>query len=182
MKRLFSIMFAICVAGVTLASAQATPESEKLNYFAGTWKLEIHLRESPISQKVFVEIEHNEWLPGRSLLLSRPEEENVLEGVGVTVMAYDRKAKAYTYHQIKSTGEEQDLSGTLKEGTWTWTGNESAQNSKTFKSRLIMKEVSKTCYSLVLESATDGQNWAVVMDGIATKIVPHAHQDVAFVR
>jgi hypothetical protein len=74
------------------------------------------------------------------------------------------------------------LSGTFKDGTWTWIGNQSAQNSKTFKSRLIMKEVSKTCYSLVLESAADGQNWAVVMDGIATKIVSHAHQDVAFVR
>jgi len=74
------------------------------------------------------------------------------------------------------------LSGTFKDGTWTWTSNQSAQNSKTLRSRLIMKEVSKTCYSLVLETAADGQNWAVVMDGIATKIVPHAHQEAAFAR
>jgi len=182
MRRLLSIAFTIFVAGTTLVSAQATPESEKLNYFAGTWKLEIHLRQSPISDKVFFGTEHNEWLPGRSLLLSRPEEQNVLGKGGVTVMAYDRNAKAYTYHQIKSGREEQKLFGTFTDGTWTWTGEEIAQNPKTFKTRLIMKEVSKTCYSLLLESANDGQNWAIVMEGIATKIVPRAHQDVAFLR
>jgi hypothetical protein len=181
MKTLFSVVFAIVVAGTTLLSAQVSPESEKLNYFAGTWKLEIHLRESPVSGKVFFETERNEWLPGRSLLLSRPEETTAF-GAGIVVMAYDPKAKAYTYHQIKSTGEEQDLFGTFKDGLWTWTGNETAQDSKTFKTRFVMKEVSKTCYSLVLESAKDGQNWAVVMEGIATKIVPRAHQDVAFLR
>jgi hypothetical protein len=181
MKTLLSVVFALLAAGTTLLSAQVASESEKLNYFAGTWKLEIHLRDSPVSGKVFFATEHNEWLPGRSLLLSRPEETNAL-GTGIVVMAYDPKAKAYTYHQIKSTGEEQDLFGTFKEGTWTWIGNETAQDSKTFKTRFVMKEVSKTCYSLVLERAKDDQDWAVVMDGIAIKIVPRAHQDVAFLR
>ena len=63
--------------------------------------------------------------------------------------------------------------------------NEIVQDSKTPKTHLTMKTRSKTCYSLVLENmetVNDGQNWAVVMEGIATKVVPRAHQGVAFLR
>jgi hypothetical protein len=181
MKILLAVVFGLFVTAPTLLSAQTSPEAENLNYFAGTWRLEIHLRDSLVSGRVFFGTEHNEWLPGRSLILSRPDESNAL-GAGVTVMGYNREQRAYTYHQIKATGQEQDLFGTFQDGSWVWTSHETLANSKSLQTRLIMKTISKTCYSLVLETADDEQNWTVVMDGIATKVVPRAHQDVAFLR
>lgn len=103
-------------------------------------------------------------------------------GAGVAVMAYDHTAKTYKYHQMKSSGAEEDLFGTFKDGTWTWTSNETAQTKQAPKTRLIMKELNDSSYSLSLETASDGQEWFVVMEGIATKIIPHSHQDSAFLR
>jgi len=175
-------MTLVIVAGTTLLSAQTAPQSEKLNYFAGTWKLEIHVRQSPVSGRVFFGTEHNEWISGRSLLLSWPEEPNGFIGAGVAVMGYDAEAKTYKYHQLKNTGDDEDLSGTFSDGTWTWISIETPQSRRIVRTRLIMKEISRACYSFTVESAPNAQDWSIVMEGIATRIVPHAHQDVAFLR
>jgi hypothetical protein len=182
MRTMLIVALAIVIVGTTLLLAQAAPESEKLTYFAGTWKLKIHLCHSPVSGRVFFGTEQNEWLSGRSLLLSRQADSNVFGGTSVTVMAYDPKTKIYKYHQVKDTGEDEDLSGSFSNGTWTWASIETPQTNRTAKTRLVMKEISGASYSFTVESAPNGQDWSVVMEGIATRITPHAHQDVAFVR
>lgn len=182
MKTIVTVVLFIVITGTTLLSAQTPAESEQLNYFAGTWKLEIHLPQSPVNGKVFFGTEQNEWISGRSLLLSRQEEPNGSRETGVAVMAYDPSLKRYKYHQVKSTGDDEDLSGTFSDGTWTWTSIETPHTGKTARTRLVMKEISRESYSFTVESALNGQDWLIVMEGIATKIVRHAHQDVAFLR
>lgn len=179
MKRPLALMFALVVFGTTSLFGQASSESQKLDYFAGTWKLEIHLNAASLSGKTFHETEHNEWMPGRALLLSRQDADDGANA-GVTVLAYDPQNKTFRYHQIKSNGDLQDLRGTFENGTWTWMS--AGVSNQTSKTRLIIQEVNDTSYTLKLESATEGRDWSTVMEGKASKVLTRGHQDVAFLR
>lgn len=179
MKRLLA--FLLVLSAATTAIGQEPSRSAELNYFSGTWKLEIHMNAPALYGKTFVATERNEWMPGRALLLSRQEAEDGMVG-GVTVLAYDPENKTYRYHQIKNNGELRDLRGTFDNGTWTWTSGGLSKHDQSPKTRLVIKEVNDTSYTLRLESATDGHDWSTVMEGKASKILARAHQDIAFLR
>jgi hypothetical protein len=184
MTRVSAIAVAAIVVGASLAGAQTPseiqkpgPAQQKLNYFAGTWRLEVHMKASPFGPRAFFATEHNEWMPGGLLLVSRQEGETPAVG-GLAVMGYNTQEKAYTYHVVKSTGEVEDLKGTLEDHTWTWTGD----GSGAAKTRLTIKEVSPVSYALKLETASEGRDWSTVMEGRATKALADARQDVAYRR
>jgi uncharacterized protein DUF1579 len=188
MKRVSTVLATILISVSLLAaqtgweSQRAVPAHDKLNYFAGTWNLEVHVKASPFVSKAFFGTEHNEWTPNGSLLVSRQEGDAALAAGGLVVMAYHPQEKTYTYHVVKSTGETEDLRGTLDGNAWTWTNDQPTSGKGTAKSRLTITELSPVSYSLKLESALDGTDWSTIMEGKATKVVPHARQDVAFLR
>ena len=173
---------ATVILNVSLMPAQVPSECQNLKYFAGTWTVEVHLKAASLGGKVFFGTEHNEWLPGQSLLLSRQDETSPLGSNGISIMGYNSHAKAYTYHQVKSDGEAEDLRGTFSEGTWTWTRGEIGNGEQRTRTRLIMKEVSATSYILKLENETEGHEWITLLEGKATKVLPRTHGDVAFLR
>ena len=179
-----SAVLVLTVTGVSWALGQTTPTSEqssaalgRLNYFAGTWQLEVHMTMSPLGSRAFFGTEHNEWERGGSLLVSRQEG---LPG-GLAVMAYNPREKAYTYHVVKDTGEAEDLRGTLADHTWTWMSY-SASGNPAPRTRFIVQETSPISYSVKFETSSEGRDWSTVMEGKAVKVLPNAHQDVAFLR
>jgi len=182
-------VLATILTGASLLAAQTVSENQKavsahdkLNFFAGTWNLEVRMKASPFVAKAFYGTEHNEWTPSGTLLISRQEGDAALTAGGLVVMAYDPQEKSYTYHVVKSTGDTEDLKGTLEGNIWTWTNDQPTAGSKAAKSRLTITELSPVSYFLKFETAADGVDWSTIMEGKANKVLPHAHQDVAFLR
>jgi hypothetical protein len=183
------IRLAAIVVTASIVLAQSRPKvqardsaPEKLNYFAGTWTIEVQMKANALGSRAFFATEHNEWMPGRSLLVSRQEGDTVLGGSGFAVMAYDCDEKVYAYHIVKSTGETEVLKGKLEGNTWIWTSEGTAKADEGGKARLIVTELSPTSYTLKFEAASNEHGWSTILEGKATKVIPHTHQDVAFLR
>lgn len=189
MARALVVLLLTLVIGTSLLFAQTSSEIdqpglayEKLNYFAGTWTLELHIKNSPFGSRVFFATEHNEWMPASSLLLSRQEGDGTVPFGGLTVLAYNAKAKTYTYHVVTNTGEVQDLRGTVDGNTWSWTSDATASGGNAQKVRLIITELSSESYGLKFETSASGQDWCTVIEGEAHRAAGYPRQDVAFRR
>jgi hypothetical protein len=96
--------------------------------------------------------EHNEWAPDHSLLLSKPDADGALREGGLAVMGYSSSKHTYTYHILKSTGDSEDLQGTVEDRTWTWLSDELRTGGESTKPRITMKEISPTSYALRVET------------------------------
>jgi|SRR5579864_7618981 len=162
-------------------SHKPASKQQSLDYFAGTWALEVHMKGGPLSGMVFFGTEHNEWVPGGSLLLSHQEGVTPLASGGISILAYNASNKTYTYHAVKSTGESEDLRGSFEGNTWTWT-NDGLGDNNAPKIRLIIQELSAQSYGLKFETSSGGHEWSTIMEGKANKALPSRRQDVAFRR
>jgi len=184
LTRVYAVLLAAMVVS-GFAAAQTAENSSaalgKLSYFVGTWSLEVHMKISPFASRAFFGTEHNEWMPGGFLLISRQEGEAAPASGGLAIMAYNTQEKAYTYHVVKDTGEVEDLRGSFVGGTWTWT-SPPAPGIETSQSRLTIQEISPTSYNFKFETSPQGRDWSTVMEGKAVKVATHARQDIAFLR
>src|SRR5262252_1679912 len=101
MRRRFVVVLAVVAMGVSFlmaqTSSQSQPPRERLNYFAGTWNIEIQMKTGALNSRAYFATEHNEWVPDHSLLLSRPEGDVTIPAGGLTVMGYNAAKNAYTY-------------------------------------------------------------------------------------
>jgi hypothetical protein len=176
----------LVILTANILSAQTGSEyrlaRERLNYFLGTWNVEMHMKTGALNSRVYSATEHNEWAPDHSLLLSKPEADRALPEGGIAVMGYSSTKHTYTYHILKSTGDSEDLQGTVEDRTWTWLSDEARTGRESTKTRITMKEISPTSYTLRVETLPAGGIWFTVMEGTVKKIVAHSHQDVAFLR
>jgi hypothetical protein len=122
-----SVLCILVVSTTSLETAQKDSESksahERLNYLAGIWRVEVHMTTGALDSRTYVSTENNEGAPDHSLLLSKPQGDVALAG-GLAVMGYSPSKHVYTYHVLKSTGDTEDLLGTLEDKTWTWLTNE----------------------------------------------------------
>jgi hypothetical protein len=181
-----SVFCILVVLTSSFLTAQTDSESnmarEKLNYFAGTWNIEMHMSTGALKSRTYLSTERNEWAPGHSLLLSNPGGETALPEAGLAVMGYSPAKHVYTYHILKTSGEAEDLQGTVEDRTWTWLSGDVRTDREPAKTRITMKEISATSYMLRVETFAARGEWTTVMEGTAKKVVVHSHQDVAFVR
>jgi hypothetical protein len=179
-----SALCMLVVLTASLLTAQKDSESksahERLNYFAGSWRVEVHMTAGALDSRTYVSTENNEWAPDHSLLLSKPQGDVALAS-GVAVMGYSPSKHVYTYHILKSTGDTEDLHGTLEDQTWTWLTEELPSGPQPKKTRITMKQISPTSYALRVETL-EGEAWSTVIEGTAKKVLIHSHQDVAFLR
>lgn len=185
MARASGLCMLVILTG-TLLTAQThsedKPAREKLNYFLGTWNIEMHMKTGALNSHLYLATEHNEWAPDHSLLISKPEGNSASAESGLTVMGYSPSKHVYTYHILKSSGDSEDLQGTLEDRTWTWLTDELRTGTESTKTRITMKEISPTAYTLRVETIPAGSTWSTVMEGTAKKVVMHSHQDAAFLR
>jgi hypothetical protein len=176
----------LVVLAAGLLTAQTDSESkaarEKLNYFAGTWNVEMHMSMGALDSRKYLATEHNEWSPGHSLLVSKPEGDAAIPDSGLGVMGYSPSKHVYTYHIVKTSGDTEDLQGTELDRTWTWQSDGLRASSEPTRTRITMKELSSIAYTLRVETFAASGEWFTVMEGTAKKVVMHSHQDVAFLR
>jgi hypothetical protein len=181
-----SVLCLLVVLTAGLLSAQTDSESkaarEKLNYFAGIWNVEIHMSTGALNSRKYVAIEHNEWSPGHSLLVSKPEGDTAIPDGALGVMGYSPSKHMYMYHILKTSGDTEDLQGTVLDRTWTWQSDELRTGGEPTRTRITMKEISPIAYTLRVETFAASGEWFTVMEGTAKKVVVHSHQDVAFLR
>lgn len=142
----------------------------------------MHMSTGALNSRKYVATEHNEWSSGHSLLLSKPEGDTAIPDSGLGVMGYSPSKHVYTYHILKTSGDTEDLQGTVLDRTWTWQSDQLPTGSETTKTRITMKEISPTAYALRIETLGASREWFTVMEGTAKKVVLHSHQDVAFLR
>src|SRR5215831_13148368 len=107
-----SVLCVLVVLTAGFLTAQTDSESkaarEKLNYFAGTWTVEMHMSAGALNSRKYVATEHNEWSPGHSLLVSKPEGDTAIPDGELGVMGYSPSKNVYTYHILKTSGDTED--------------------------------------------------------------------------
>ncbi len=147
-----------------------TPEHEKMNYFAGDWKLQGTMKvSSTVSGGDFTSTEHSEWVSGNFFLQTQSSMHSVMGDVrGVRVMEYNADDKVYTYNAYNSLGEHQMATGHVMDHVWTWT-SEAKMNGVIAKGRYTITVVSPLVYTFKYETQTPAGAWSTVMEGKAMR-------------
>ncbi len=147
-----------------------TPEHQKMDYFAGDWKLEGTMKLSPtVPGGDFKSTEHSEWVSGGFFLETHSSMHSVLGDTrAVRMMEYNVEDKIYTYNAYNSLGEHQMATGHVQDNTWTWT-SEAKMNGVVAKGRYTITQVSPTAYTFKYETLAGSGSWATVMEGKASK-------------
>jgi hypothetical protein len=119
LTRVSRILLAVMVVS-SFAAAQTTENSsaalERLNYFVGTWTLEVHMKISPFGSRAFFGMEHNEWMPGGFLLVSRQDGETAAASAGLAVMAYNTQEEVLHLSCCQGHGRGRGSEGKLRRG------------------------------------------------------------------
>jgi hypothetical protein len=169
----FVVLALVIVSSTSVVSAQTlfpTPEHQKMDYFAGDWKLQGTMKLSPtVPGGDFTSTEHSEWVSGNFFLQTHSSMHSVMGDVrGVRVMEYNSDDKIYTYNAYNSLGEHQMATGHILDNTWTWT-SEAKMNGVLAKGRYTITVASPVVYTFKYETLTQDGTWATVMEGKATR-------------
>ncbi len=176
MKRVLAVLAVAMFLLPLMVQAQAPqmpkpgPEVKKLDYFAGTWKMDGDTKPSPYGPGGKTSgTDHNEWMPGGFFLVTHSEFKTPEgDAKGLAIMGYKADDKLYTYHEFDNTGETISATGTVEGDTWTWL-SEDKMGGKMIKGRYTVQVLSPTSYKFKFESASDSGEWNTVMEGKATK-------------
>lgn len=176
MKALLSCSI-LAVALATGAAAQppkATPgpENKRLGVFAGTWKVDATVQESPMGPagKMTGTETCRMFEGGFHLTCDSSASGPMGKMKGRAIMSWDPVAKQYHYTGISSMmPTEETATGTISGDTWTWTGKTDLGGGKSMQSRFTIVETSPTVHTMKWEMSEDGKAWKVIMEGKSTK-------------
>ena len=148
---------------------QPAPELKKLDYFVGTWKTDTTMKPSQFGPGgKLTGTDRIEWMQGNFFLLIHTSFTSTMgNGVELGVMGYDSANKVFTYTSFNSAGEHETATGSFDGSTWTW--NSEQTSARGAKWRYTQKILSPTSYSIKFEMSPNGNDWATVMEGTATK-------------
>lgn len=182
MKRrsILAVVAAIGIAATALAAEleakkpeapRPAPELEKLAYFLGPWSNEGEIKEGPMGPGGAVQgRDLCRWMPGNFFVGCMMQRKGPMGMMSVQgVLGYDTEKKVYQWWSFDNLGQAQTATGTLKDGTWTWSG-ESKMGGKTVKTRYTMLNTTPEAYAYRWESSPDGKTWTTLMTGKVTKL------------
>ena len=179
-----SVLAAAALLAATIAAAQEkkpdakpegpkpAPELDALSYFLGPWTSEGEMKPGPMGQGGPTKgREICRWMPGRffagcMMETQGPTGLSQIQGI----MGWDPEKKVYKWWVFDNVGRAETATGTLKDGTWTWTG-ESKLADKVYKTRYTISDTRPESYTYTLESSPDGKKWTTVMAGKASKVM-----------
>jgi hypothetical protein len=149
------------------------PELDALDYFLAPWTFEGEIKPGLMGEGGPTKgREICRWMPGRFFAACMMETQS---SAGLSqmqgIMGWDAEKKAYRWWTFDNIGRAETATGTVKDGTWTWSG-ESKLGDKVYKTRYTISDTRPESYAFTLESSPDGKKWTTVMTGKATKIMP----------
>jgi hypothetical protein len=164
------IAVALLICGISSAQQgppPPAPELKKLDYFVGNWKTDGQMKAGPYGPGgPFTSTDKLAWQKGNYFVIGNAEFNTPMgTGTELSVMGYDRNAKAYTYESFNSQGEHEVATGKIDGDTWTWSSGPESQ----LKWRFTQKMMSPGSFTMKFEIAPDGTNWVTVLEGKSTK-------------
>ena len=149
------------------------PEVEKLGYFLGPWTSEGEIKSGPMGPGGPTQgRDICRWMPGKFFVGCMMESKGPMGLIQVQgIMGYDAEKKVYRWWSFDNMGQAQTATGTLQDGTWTWSG-ESKMGDKVVKTRYVISDTKPEGYAFKYESSPDGKAWSPVMTGKVSKMVP----------
>ena len=175
MRMVASIAVAL-VLGSSAIAGQGTkptpgPEHKRLAFFAGQWKFEGEVKESPLGPGgKWSGTETCEWFAGGFQLVCRTKGTGPKGPMtGMSVMSYDPGRKAYTYYALSSLGDNIFVRGQVQDKVWTWS-DEAIVEGKKMKFMATVTEDTPTSSSFKLEVSVDGGPMTVIEQGKSTKV------------
>jgi hypothetical protein len=160
------------VAGLDAVIQGPSPESEKLGFLVGTWKIERTAHKTPYQPKEetrsYTQI--GEWFEGHLRALCRLQQTQPIRPYGkVSIFGYDPETKTYFCDVYMSMGPRISYTGTRAGNTWTFV-TDSKEGGKTFKFRWTIVEESPTLTTSKVEYSEDGGPWILASEAKWTKM------------
>lgn len=148
------------------------PEIKKLGYFVGTWKSEGELKPNNFGMPAgkYASSDKCEWFSGGFHVVCHSTSKGPMGAThGLGLLGYNSEEKVYTYAGIDSSGMgEMGSKGKVEGEAWTYT-SESMMGGKKMWGRYSMMISSPDSYTFKYETSADGNQWALMMDGKATR-------------
>lgn len=165
------LLFAAAVAAPMQRPTPA-PELKKLDYFAGTWKVDADMKPSSFGPGgKMTGTDNVEWMQGNFFMVIHASfsSQSMGSGTGYGFLGYDPQKKQYTYEAFNSDGEHEVATGTLDADGKVWTWYSEPASPSPMKWRYTETVVSPASYKVKFDMSQDGNNWSNVMEGTATK-------------
>jgi hypothetical protein len=176
--RMFAAFAVVSVAGVSSAAAQAQqppkpgPEHARLGYFVGKWTAEGEMKPGPMGPGgKTTSTDTCEWFEGRFSVICRYDGTGPMgPSKGIGILSYSPEEKVYTYYGVDNSSMTMASvpKGTVRGDTWTYT-DEGTMGGKKVKSRVIIKELSPTAYTFMMEMQGPDGKWIPAMESRNTK-------------
>lgn len=147
-----------------------SPESEKLGFLVGTWKIE---RAEKTAYQPTEEMQSHtqigEWLEGRLFVLCLQQRTPSTGPYGkVSIFGYDPEAGTY-FCDVYMGGQRIYYTGSRAGNTWTFV-SDSKEGGKAFKFRWTIVGESPTLITSKLEYSEDGGPWILASEARWTRM------------
>jgi hypothetical protein len=150
----------------------SSPESEKLGFLVGTWKIERTAHKTPYQPTEATQLvtQIGEWLEGHlfvlCLLRRTPSSGPYAK---VSVFGYDPEAGAYSCDVYMGMGQRLYYTGSREGNTWAFVGD-SKEGGKTFKFRWTIVGESPALITSKVEYSEDGGPWILASEARWTRM------------
>jgi hypothetical protein len=172
-----AVCLVVSMSGQRVLAAQAQPtkpgpEHKRLGYFVGKWKTEGEMKPGPMGPGgKMTSTDTCEWFEGNYSVVCRYEGTGPMgPSKAMGIIGYNPEEKVYTYYAVDNSSMNMASvpKGTVKGNTWTYT-DEGTMGGKKFKSRVIIKEVSPSSQTFVMEFQGEDGKWVPLMESRSTK-------------
>ncbi len=174
-----SASLAVAAAGVGLTAQAQAPqpakpgaEQKRLEHFVGTWTAEGTVEPGPMGPGGKVTSRETcEWFEGGFAVVCRAEGTGPMGPMkSLGIMSYSPEEKVYTYYGVENSPMAMTSipKGTVQGDTWTF-HDESTMGGQTMKYRVMLKELSPSEHTFLMEMQSPDGKWVKVMESKATK-------------
>jgi uncharacterized protein DUF1579 len=147
------------------------PEVKKLSYFVGTWTSTGEMKENSMGMPAgkFTMTSKCEWFTGGYQVVCHDTGKSAMGNThSMGILSYNPEDKMYSYYGIDSMGMAEQSKGKVDGNNWVYT-NDGMMAGKAYHGRYSMDTSSPGSYTFKYETSADGQTWATMMEGKATK-------------
>lgn len=168
-----ALALAAVFLGAGMAHAADTSSADKIGVWAGRWKMQVQVKNTPFSHARTMSYEAScAWAPNHGYMIcdnlaSKPDgaKENTL-----SVFAYSDAEKAFKHYAIDKNGRAEAPRTTVDGNTWTFRYEESNEKGQKLQLRNIYKFVSPEKVLATSEYSTDGQHWTLRSETAGEKL------------